>query len=312
MVIAFLFKILFLIKKYIYILLKERENNIDNNIHDSFKIALKDSEFKLFAKLVYQKVGINIQPHKKSLVENRLRKRIKALNLESFGKYYDYVVKENDSGKEIIELINAISTNVTHFFREKKHFDYMKETVLPQFIKEKKNDKKIRIWSAASSSGEEIYTILMTVNDFFKDKIAEWNYKILGTDISTEILQKAIAGQYLEKDIKNINPGFVSKYFLKTISSNVPIYTIKDTYKQHVLFRRLNLIDNEFPLKKPLDIIFCRNVMIYFDKPTQEKIVNRFYKHLAPGGYLFIGHSEGLSGVNHGFKYLMPSIFRKI
>ena len=269
-------------------------------------------EFELFRSLIYDTCGINLQLSKKELVKARLSKRLSKVGINSFNDYYKYVTKIDKSGKELIHLIDRISTNKTDFFRENKHFDFLNTTLLPELVakKEKNNDKKLRIWCAASSSGEEPYSLAITVLNHIKPNNA-WDIKILATDISTEILQKAIAGIYKMETLKDIPPGTISAHFSKVIVDNAHCYEAKNHLKNLITYRRFNLMTEKFPFKNPFDFIFCRNVMIYFDPETQSRLISKFYDCLPKNGYLFIGHSETLSKSNTSFKYTQPAVYQK-
>jgi len=274
--------------------------------------VISNKEFELFRSLIYDTCGINLQLSKKELVKARLSKRLSKVGTNSFNDYYNYVTKTDKTGEELIHLINSISTNKTDFFREIKHFDFLNTTLLPELVakKEKNNDKKLRIWCAASSSGEEPYTLAITVLNHIKPSNG-WDIKILATDISTEILQKAIAGIYKMESLKDIPPGTVSAHFSKVIVDNAHCYEAKNHLKDLITYRRFNLMTEKFPFKYPFDFIFCRNVMIYFDPETQHRLVSKFYDCLPKDGYLFIGHSETLSKSNSSFKYIQPAVYQK-
>ena len=283
-------------------------NEID--IPDS-DIELKDSEFRLFSRLIYEKAGINIQQHKRPLVKNRLGKRIREGKFRSFKQYYDYMVNDK-TGHEIVTMIDTISTNVTNFFRENQHFEFIKEQIIPELIKKRKNRRynKFRIWSAACSSGEEPYSIAITFMQNL-EPINPFDFMILGSDISTKVLGVAEKGVYKQEKVQPVPKIMRMRYFTQIKKNNMCNYQIKDEVKKYLMFRRINLITRYFPFKNPIDIIFCRNVMIYFDKPTQSVLVNKFNEYLEERGYLFLGHSEGLTGVDHSFRYIMPSVYRK-
>lgn len=273
---------------------------------------LSNNEFEMFRSLIYDTCGINLTLSKKELVKARLTKRLTKTGINSFNDYYNYVTKVDKSGKELIHLIDNISTNKTDFFREKKHFDYLNTTLLPALIstKEKNKSRKLRIWCAASSSGEEPYTLAMTVLNHIKPDNG-WDVKILATDISTRILQKAIDGTYKSELLNDVPPGITSAHFTKVLVDNTNCYKAKDHLKNIITFRRFNLMTEKFPFKNPFDFIFCRNVMIYFDPETQNKLVNKFYNCLPKNGYLFIGHSETLSKSDNDFKYVQPAVYQK-
>ncbi|MGQ3685534.1 MAG: CheR family methyltransferase [Candidatus Loosdrechtia sp.] len=274
--------------------------------------TLSDEEFMLFRNLIYDTCGINITPSKKELLKARLNKRLIQSGISSFRDYYKYVTSVDNTSNELIHLIDSISTNKTDFFREKKHFDFLDNTLLPALIskKTKERNRKFRIWCAAASSGEEPYTIAMTLFNHVKPGNG-WDIKILATDISTKVLQKAIQGIYKEDLLKDVPPEIISSHFSSVIIDNTKCYRVKDHLGDIITFRRFNLMTPQFPFKNPFDFIFCRNVMIYFDPETQRKLVTNLYNCLPKGGYLFIGHSETLSRSKSDFKYIQPAIYQK-
>lgn len=265
-------------------------------------------EFNLFRDYVYKKVGISLADHKITLVQGRLSKRLRQLGLKSYEEYYNYMVSDN-SGEEALEFINAISTNVTQFFRESGQWEYLTEHI--NEILSVKKDKKLRVWSAACSSGEEPYSIMM----FLKEQIHEfstWDIAILATDISKKVLTKAMRGLYDEKDIQGIPRHTLLTNFSKIKGENGFLYQINDDIKKHITFRMFNLVYDSFSFfSNHFDIIFCRNVMIYFDPPTQQKLISNYHKILVNGGLLFVGHSESLTRNKDEFKLLRPSIYQK-
>jgi len=273
---------------------------------------LSNEEFEMFRCLIYDTCGINLTLSKKELVKARLTKRLTKTGINSFNEYYKYVTKSDKTGKELIHLIDNISTNKTDFFREKKHFDFLNSTLLPALIssKEKNRNRKLRIWCAASSSGEEPYTLAITVFNHIKPDNG-WDVKILATDISTRILQKAIDGIYKMELLNDVSPGIISAHFSKIRVDNTDCYVAKDHLKDIITFRRFNLMTEKFPFKYPFDFIFCRNVMIYFDPETQHRLVTKFYNCLPKKGYLFIGHSETLCKNSNDFTYIQPAIYQK-
>ncbi|MGR3301080.1 MAG: CheR family methyltransferase [Candidatus Scalindua sp.] len=273
---------------------------------------LSNEEFELFRRLIYDSCGINLSSSKKELVKARLTKRLTKIGIDTFMDYYKYVTKTDKTGKELIHLIDSISTNKTDFFREQKHFDLLNTSILPSLIssKTKAGIKKLRIWCAASSSGEEPYTLAMTVFNHLKPNNG-WDVKILATDISTKILKKAIIGIYRKELLKDIPTGTISAHFSSVLYENTNCYKAKDHLRNIITFRRFNLMTPAFPFRNPFDFIFCRNVMIYFDPETQSKLASKFYDCLPKDGHLFIGHSETLSRSNTSFKYVQPAVYRK-
>lgn len=275
-------------------------------------IDINDKEFDLFQRLIYDESGIKLTIAKKELLKSRLMKRLREMSLPSFTDYYHYVTEEDDTGEEKVMMLDCISTNLTEFFRESAHFDFLSKKGLPALLesKRKKRDKKIRIWSAGCSTGEEPYTLSIVLSEHIKS-VCEWDIKILATDLSTRVLKKAMQGLYLNSSIKGVTPKMLNAYFKKGTGNYSNYYQVQDHLKNMIVFRRLNLTDELFPFKGHFDFIFCRNVMIYFDKETQSELVSKYYKHLAPDGYLFIGHSETLSGTNNKFRYVLPTIYQK-
>lgn len=267
--------------------------------------AITAKEFERFRTLIYNESGISLSNQKQSLLSSRLSKRLHDLGLQTFSDYYDHVMSD-PSRDEFTRMLDLISTNKTDFFREPKHFDFLRERILPELAQE----KRIRIWSSACSTGEEPYTIAMTLFDSVRDP-SQWEFKILASDLSTRVLAKAASGTYDEDRFRDVPPDVLQRHFLRGRGEQQGQYKVKPHLAEIIQFRRLNLMDERFPIKTPLDLIFCRNVMIYFDRPTQERLVNKFYRYLKPGGHLFIGHSESLQWVNHPFKSLAPTIYYK-
>jgi chemotaxis protein methyltransferase CheR len=203
-------------------------------------------------------------------------------------------------------MLDCISTNKTDFFREPLHFAFLRDHILPALS----SLKRIRIWSAACSSGEEPYTIAMTLFDGVSAPL-QWDSKILASDLSTRMLDQAASGIYEEDRVRELPPDTVRRHFLKGRGKLVGMVKVKPHLSDMVLFRRINLMDARYPIKAPLDVIFCRNAMIYFDRATQQQLVNKFHRYLKPGGHLFIGHSESLQWVEHPFRTVAPTIYRK-
>lgn len=273
---------------------------------------LSDKEYQKLADYIYSHCGIALGSNKHHLVKARLMKRLRFYGFSSFDQYYEFVTSPEGEG-EIIELINRISTNTTHFFREEKHFDYLSNTVLPDIIEKKKNlaKKKLRIWCSASSTGEEPYCLMMTVLEFLEKNNLDVDFKLLATDISTKVLGIASQGEYSPDKTDKIPKALLNKYFEKVQRPKLVHYRVKPQYRKYVVFRRLNLISPGFPFKGKFDVIFCRNVMIYFDKETQTELVTKFHKHLDKNSYLFIGHSENLMGAELNFKRVSSAVFKR-
>lgn len=268
-------------------------------------IKLSDSEFATLVDFVYKGYGINLEK-KRVLIEGRMASTLRDRQLSSYSEYLDILFSDK-TGQEIIHFLNKITTNHTFFMREMEHFRFMKETALPLFEKNKRR-KDLRIWSAGCSSGQEPYTIAMTLEDYFSGKSGMWNISILGTDISMDALEKAKRAEYSEDMLKDVPQAWKDKYFQDLGNGS---YRVSDRIRRNVTFRPLNL-NEDFFFPRPFDIIFCRNVMIYFDNVTRERLINRFYNVTADGGYLFVGHSEVVNRRATDFKYVIPSIYRKI
>ena len=275
------------------------------------KMEISDADYEQITTFVHKTAGINLLEGKKELVQTRLSKRMRALNIPDFHTYCKFAMSDT-KGTEIVFLLDALATNLTSFFREPQHFKFMAQTLLPELEKQRmaKNSRRLRIWSAACSSGEEAYTLAMVVQGKSPYFGGGGDFKILATDISTKVLAVAKKGLYGAKRVDAIPPQYKNKYFSRIDSNGEAMYQVTSEMRKMVAFRRLNLMD-PLPFNKPLDIIFCRNVMIYFDKETIGRLVNAYYDILLPGGYLFIGHSESLSSLNHKFKYVSPCVYRK-
>lgn len=273
-------------------------------------MELTDKQFKRVCNLVYSRAGIHLTDAKKNLVLGRLGKMVQESQYKDFDEYIDAVERDN-SGHELSLLINRIATNHTYFWRENGHFSYFAETVLPELIKEKKarGDHDLRIWCAGCSFGDEAYTLMMLIMEFFGSEYASWKSGLLATDISTDALTKAVQGMYPPDRLRDLPPALKHKYFRKTSDGN---FQVSDAVRSEIVFRRFNLMDEVFPFKKPFDIIFCRNVMIYFDKETRDRLVKKFARALIPEGHLFIGHSESLGRECDDFRYVRPAVYRKV
>jgi len=236
---------------------------------------------------------------------SRLQKRLSQLRLTSFQDYYDLVIGGH-CDSELTTMLDYISTNQTEFFREPHHFTFLRERVLPEL----EVDKTVRIWSTACSSGEEPYSIAMTLSDAITFP-STWNCRILASDISTRMLAKAATGQYSHERINSLPSDLVRRHFLLGKGDHKDLVKIKPHIANMAVFRRINLMDDRYPIKSLLDIIFCRNVMIYFDRKTQAAVLAKMFRYLKPGGYLFMGHSESVQGFSGECDYVAPTIYRK-
>jgi len=273
------------------------------------KKIMTPKEFTTLSAYIYDNFGIKLPPTKKVMLEGRLQKRLKASNFNTFKAYIDFLFSP-EGKSEIVYMIDAVSTNKTDFFRESMHFDYLMDTVLADHIKQQRYEK-LKIWSSAASSGEEPYTIAMCMEEFNKAKNVNLSYSILGTDISVTILKKAIDAIYTPDRIENIPLSLKREYFLKSKNKQKPTVRVVSKLRNKVKYQRLNLMDTTYNVDNDFDIIFCRNVLIYFDKETQESVVNKLCSKLKKGGYFFLGHSESLIGKNVPLTQIKPTIFIK-
>lgn len=267
------------------------------------------SEFNTFADLVYDKCGINLEPCKKTMLESRLNRRLRALNLQSFGDYIQFVNSKEGQEGELVQMIDAVTTNKTDFFREPHHFDFLIQDLVPAFVNNNES-RPLRVWSAACSSGEEPYTLAMVLQDA-KEQYAGFKYEILASDISTSVLQKASQAIYAADRALDIPMHYRKKYLLKSKDTSNPRIRIVPSLREAVSFFHMNLMESETPFDQLQDIIFCRNVLIYFDRETQLKVINHLLRKLKKGGVLFIGHSESLHFFDLPVKQIRPTIFIK-
>lgn len=266
---------------------------------------LQPEQFARIRQLLYQLCGIALRPGKEGLVKARLMKRLLALALDSFDAYLAYV-EHDPSGQELVAMIDALTTNKTSFFREPQHFVYLRHRVVPEL---QETRHPIRFWSAGCASGEEPYSLAMALWETLPG-IEQRDVRILATDISTRVLAVARQAVYEKETLSDVPAPVLHKYFMLVRHDATRAYQVKDPIRAMVRFVRLNLMQ-PWPMRGPFDAIFCRNVMIYFDKPTQERLVQRFWALLRPGGHLFIGHSESLTGASHAFHYVQPAVYVK-
>ena len=267
-------------------------------------IKINDDDFIRLTKFILSDYGINLT-NKKNLIEGRLGKTILDMGFSNFSEYVDYLLSTR-SPDALETLINKVTTNHTYFMRENSHFDFFQKTVLPEIEKNSKT-RSPGIWSAACSTGEEPYTMSIILLEYFRNKPQKWDTRILATDISKRVLAIAKTGAYSEESLKEMPDDWKRKYFEKSGGA----YTVTKEVRENVVFREFNLMD-PIKFKTKFDCIFCRNVMIYFDQPTKDALIERFYDVLTPGGFLLIGHSETLNKATSPFKYLMPATYRKV
>jgi len=273
-----------------------------------YTTTITDREFGQLRDLIHAHTGIALSEHKRALVCSRLAKRLRHYNLACYADYYELLTQADPDGRELMEMINAITTNKTDFFRESHHFQFLSEQVFPAL--KQSRQRRLRIWSAAASSGEEAYTLAITVSEAFPAP-NDWDIKILATDIDTNVLERAARGVYSEHQVRMISKPLLQRYFLKGAGAHEDEVMVKPVLKSLIRFARLNLIDEPWPMQGPFDAILCRNVFIYFDKPTQQRLFARFAKLLRKDGYLMLGHAEFIQGHESLFSIVGHSIYRR-
>lgn len=264
--------------------------------------VLQDAEFRALRGLIERETGIALQDGRHPLIVSRLGTRLRALGLQSFGEYYRFLT-ERDDGTELVSMLDLISTNTTSFFREPAHFEFLRNFVVPAA----RDRRSLRIWSAGCSSGEEPYSIAMTLAQTVPPS-AEWDMRILASDLCTRVLLKARAGSYAAERLQSL-PYEMRRYFFECTTEQE--YSVKAEIRRMIQFCRINLMDVKYPIRSTLDVIFCRNTMIYFDRDTIATLLERFQKLLRPGGFLFVGHSESLQCHEDAFEYVQPTIYRR-
>ncbi|ACS79886.1 CheR family methyltransferase [Maridesulfovibrio salexigens] len=269
---------------------------------------MTDSDFGKFSKLIKEEFGIKMPPSKKTMLEARLQKRLRALGFSCHSQYCDFLFSPGGFERELASLIDVVTTNTTDFFREPKHFELLLSTVLPDLCQ--RNSRPLKVWSAGCSSGEEPYTLCMVLNEF-AEKNPSFKYSLMATDISTDILRKAINAVYPMSKVDVVPMALKKKYLLKSKDRAKPLVRVVPALRNKVDFRRLNFME-PFPFKDQKDIIFCRNVVIYFDRATQYTLFKKFCSTLSKGGYLFIGHSESISGMELPVRQIAPTVYQKV
>lgn len=286
----------------------DKEPTVEWSLSEFNEMRLDQAVFDELRSLIYAKSGITLGENKMALVSARVGKRLRALRIADYRAYLEFV-KEDASGDELIQLLDVISTNVTSFFREADHFTLMDE-IMNGWIAEGR--RKFRLWSAASSSGEEPYSIAMKLRELERvHSPTALDLKILATDISTKVLGLCMEGVYESGKVETVPLELRKRYFDRVNNERGECYKVKDSLKSLCLFKRLNLSVAPFPMKGPMDIILCRNVMIYFDKAVRSRLISEMYRLLRPGGYLMVGHAESLTGLETGFKPVRPSVYIK-
>lgn len=283
-----------------------------NDMTPRLPATLSDREFSRFSAFIYDHAGIKMPPAKKTMLEARLQKRLKANSIHTFEEYSDFVFSPEGRATELIHLIDVVTTNKTDFFREPGHFDFLIKTAIPNIMAGRNDFHRdpLRIWSAGCSTGEEPYTLAMVLSEFAIGR-PDFRSAITASDICTQVLQTAKNAIYPEERTDPIPLNLKKKYLMRSREKTKSLVRIAPFVRSLVSFRRINFMDDDLGISEKMDVIFCRNVVIYFDKPTQQKLMQKFYKQLKPGGYLFIGHSETLSGLDVEFKPVASTVYRK-
>lgn len=277
-----------------------------------YSVVMSDKSFRRLSEFIQGTFGIKMPASKKVMLEGRLRRRLSALGMTSFDEYCDHVLGLQGKETELIRMIDAVTTNKTEFFRGPEHFDYLLQTALPELVRTGGSGMRrpLNVWSAGCSTGEEPYTLSMILSEF-AERQPGFRFTVLATDISTRVLEESRLGIYEHHKAEPIPLPLRKKYLLRSKDRSKDLVRICPRLRSLVTFQRLNLMDRDFEIKAPMDVIFCRNVIIYFDRPTQESLLNRLIDHLLPGGYLFIGHSETLNGLNVPVVHIAATIYRK-
>ena len=275
------------------------------------EVAISDQEFRLIQSLVKTHTGIALSDHKRSLLVSRLGKRLRALKIESFRQYYEHLTSD-EAGTEIEQFVNAITTNKTDFYRERAHFDFLGRDVVDEMKARalQTGNRRIRIWSAGCSTGEEPYTIAITLRESL-GSLLSWDVRILASDIDTQVLAQAKNGIYAADRVAEVPPPILHSHFLKGSGASAGSVKVSKEIQSLVTFRQINFLEEGWPIHTRFDCIFCRNVIIYFDKPTQGRLMERFADLLQDDGYLFLGHSESMHGICDRFSFLQNTVYRK-
>jgi len=289
-------------------------NSANTSVVERHALRMSDHLFRKYARFIHDQCGIKLVPEKKIMLETRLNKRLRTLEIDRFEDYLDLVQQNSTDGiAELTQMIDRVTTNKTDFFREDKHFRFLVEQLLPQWKSQGKTfrEHKLKVWSAGCSSGEEPYTLAMVLDDYFSSQ-GGGDFAILGSDISTRILDRARQAIYPEVTVETVPLEFRKKYLLRGKKNRSGLVRVIPELRRKCSFQHINLNEGRrFSLKDQVDIIFCRNVVIYFDKETQQRLFEKFYTQLRPGGSLFIGHSETLNGLRHKFTPVEISVYRE-
>ena len=281
------------------------------SLNKVFSAKMTDHEFRRLSRFITEQAGIKMPDVKKVMLQSRLQKRLRHLGFTNFKDYVDFVFSEEGLQNELIQMLDVVSTNKTDFFREPVHFEFMEKTILPEYVKKFPLNRPLKVWSAGCSSGEEVYTVAMTISEFKKEHPG-LDYSILGTDISTDILRKAVDAIYKEEKTAVIPLDLKKKYLLKSKDRSKKLVRIVPELRKKAVYRRMNFMDDYYDVSETFDVIFCRNVLIYFNREIQEAVIRKLLLKLRKGGYFFIGHSESIMGMDVPLKQIRPTIFRRV
>ena len=271
---------------------------------------LSKAEFERLSRYIHQEYGIKLAPVKQVMLQGRLMKRLNALGIPTFKDYIDFVFSPEGKQSELIHMIDVVTTNKTDFFREASHFDFLRSHILPAFASRQPNTGPFRVWNAGCSSGEEPYTTAMVLQEYYNTHHRP-DFQILATDLSTDILVKARTAIYPEQRIAVVPMSLKKKYFLRSKDTAKKLVRVVPELRRKVTFGRLNFMSANYAVDTNMDVIFCRNVLIYFDKPTQETVINKLCLNLKKGGYFFLGHSESITNMNVPLEQIVPTVFRR-
>lgn len=273
------------------------------------EFAFTDKDFQFLVKMVAEKTGIVLAEHKRDMIYGRVARRVRSLSLNSVQEYCD-LLKGEKGNVEIVDFVNAVTTNLTRFFRESHHFDHLKKELLSPMVVKPPAGKRVRLWSAGSSSGMEAYSMAMTASDAIPN-IQQWDLRILATDIDTNMLAKGSSGIYRKQDVQDVPDGYKKRFITRHGGKESDEVQISEDLRRLISFKQLNFLE-KWPVKGPFDAIFCRNVVIYFNKDTQKVLFDQFAEVMKPGGWLYIGHSENLHGVTDRFRLEGRTIYQKV
>lgn len=284
---------------------------MEDNVNKIFAANMSINEFSKLSDFIYTNYGIKMPPVKKIMLQSRLQKRLRALNMTSYGEYIDYLFSKKGMQEELFQMIDVVSTNKTDFFREPAHFDFLRNTLLPMFMSQNRGRSFLKVWSAACSSGEEPYSIGIALSEFAL-KNSAFDFSVFATDISTRMLERAMNAIYTEDRVQMFPFDLKKRYLLRSKNKENKTVRIIPAIRKRVTFKRLNLMDTNYDVPGTYDIVFCRNVLIYFDRETQEKVISKLCTKLKTDGHFILGHSESIMNMNLPLKQVKPTVFRKI